>query len=139
MEPHESSHIASERQSRHRESLVQTHHAASESFDKTIITLSAAALATSIGFVRDVAPAPAYTWSLITSWAMFGASLVFILVSFLTSLQAHERMIAQIDEDFEDASGGFAAVTTHILNVCAAMSLVSGVVFVVIFASLNIG
>jgi hypothetical protein len=64
-----------------RQWLAENHHAASQYYDKAVMTLSGGALGLSLAFVKDIAPDPEETWALVGAWASFAASLLFIFTS----------------------------------------------------------
>jgi hypothetical protein len=58
-----------------RQWLAEKHHAASQDYDKAVMTLAGGALGLSLAFVKDIAPDPEDTWALVGAWALFAASL----------------------------------------------------------------
>jgi hypothetical protein len=126
----------------YREWLVKTHHQASSDFDKAVMTLSGGALAISIAFVHDVAPQPVQgsTLWLGFSWAFLVVSLVAILAGLVTTEFALRRAIHQVDAGtiYSEVPGGVFARATFYLNVIAASTFITGVVFLVTFALMNI-
>jgi hypothetical protein len=68
-------------------------HDSIREFDKAILTLSAGLLALSLAFIKDVVPlAVAIKLAfLFWSWALFGACIMFTLVSFIASQKAFQR------------------------------------------------
>jgi hypothetical protein len=118
-----------------RKRLTDLHEKATDSFDRAVMTLSGGALGISIAFVHDVAPHPTHKWSLGIAWACFAASLLLILWSFLTSERAIVRIVGQHDLDAQEIQRGRV---TDFLNWGAAGTFVIGVVFLVLFALLNL-
>ena len=92
-----------EANSKERYLLIDAEREAARSFDKTMTTLSAGALALSFGFVREMAGAAACKWLLYLAWAAFVLSLSSVLCSFLLSQHA---MRCQRDIN-EQLHGGF--------------------------------
>jgi hypothetical protein len=123
-----------------REWLLQADHEASRDFDKAVTTLAAGALAVSIAFVHDVAPNPVETGWLALAWILFSASLILILVSFLTSQHALRREMQVLSGARKpDAKpGGPLGALTILLNWASGITLVVGVVALVVFAQYNI-
>jgi hypothetical protein len=72
----------------YRDWLVKAHHVASQDFDKALMALSGGALGISLAFIHDVALHPHRKGWLEVSWGSLAASLLLILVSFLTSQSA---------------------------------------------------
>jgi hypothetical protein len=124
----------------YRDSLVQAHHAASQSFDRAVMALAGGALGVSLTFIHDVAPRPERVWLLGVGWMLLAGSLLVILLTFLTSQRAFVNEIRAFDARSDEADqGGFAGKLTGVGNWAAALMLVGGVVFLVIFALTNLG
>ena len=121
-----------------REWLVQTHHQASQDFDKAVVTLSGAALGISLAFIRDIAPHPTLEWALSVAWVCLTVSLLLIFVTLLTSQKSLLNSIARVDERSPDVTGGVAGRATIWLNGLSAVALVLGVAFLVLFAAYNL-
>jgi hypothetical protein len=118
-----------------RKRLTDLHEKATDSFDRAVMTLSGGALGVSIAFIHNVAPHPKDKWAIGTSWALFAASLLLILLSFLTSERAIIRMVAQHDGGTEEIPRG---QLTDYLNWASASAFVIGVIFLVSFALVNV-
>jgi hypothetical protein len=118
-----------------RKRLLALHEKATDSFDRAIMALSGGALGISIAFIHDVAHNPRHKWVVGVAWAFFAASLLLILLSFLSSERASVRMVTQIDEDVDEIPRG---KVTDFLNWGSAGAFILGVVFLVLFAWLNI-
>jgi hypothetical protein len=121
---------------KHREWLLSTQLAATQDFDKTLVTLAGGALGISIAFINKVAPHPQHKWVLGMSWGLLALSLLLILSSFMASERAHIQMIQRIDEDVDEVERG---TLTAALNWLALASFVLGVGFLVAFALNNFG
>jgi hypothetical protein len=117
--------------------LVDHRQKATESFDRTVVTLAGGALAVSISFVHDLAPHPRHGWLMGVAWSGFCVSLLLILGSYLTSIGAHDAIIEQIDQRAATIKPPRRLTTW--LNRGAAGFLVFGVVWLVIFAWFNVG
>lgn len=78
-----------------RKVLLEGAKEGSRSFDKAIMTLSAGALALSFTFIgNNIAELTNFEKGiLIASWVMLGFSLILIIISFQTSLHAHQHKI----------------------------------------------
>ena len=118
-----------------RKRLTDLHDKATDSFDRAVMTLSGGALGISIAFIHNVAPHPKDKWVIGTSWTFFAASLLLILVSFLTSERAIVRMVTQHDGGTEEIPRG---KLTDYLNWASASAFVIGVTFLVSFALVNV-
>jgi hypothetical protein len=117
--------------------LASAEENASRDYDRTLTTLAGGALVLSIAFVHDIAPHPQYNFWLVISWVAFTASLLAILVSFLTSLRSLRWMMNEIDEG-RSPTRALSSRLTVFLNRAAAALLLLGVVALTIFAALNL-
>ena len=99
------------------------------------MTLSGGALGISLAFIHDVAPHPRDKWVLGLGWIMFAASLLLILLSFLTSERAVVGMVGRIDRNETEIPRG---KWTDYLNWASAGAFILGVIFLVLFAWLNL-
>lgn len=128
-----------EEQQEHRRHLVEALHAASQDFDRAIMTLAAGALGLSIVFVHNVAPEPKRTSLLGWSWGLFAFSLLAIVISFLTSQAALRWEIDHFtDRERGEYPGGNAGRATSILNIAAGGSFILGVLTLAWFAFVNL-
>jgi hypothetical protein len=118
-----------------RRRLTALHEKATEAFDRAIMTLAGGALAISIAFIHDVARHPRHVWVVGLSWLCFAASLLLILVSFLTSERAVVKMIERGDAGDEEIGRGRL---TDVVNWGSAGTFIVGVVLLVTFAWLNL-
>jgi len=102
-------------------------------FDKAILTLAAGALALSLTFVKDVAPAPdALIIGLLTgAWACFIASVCLTLISFQTGIFAHRRFDTNLNIQHRDPATDPNALKNCWIGVTTILNLASLIVFVV--------
>jgi len=126
-----------------RKSLFNSKYESSRSFDRAILTLSAGALGLSITFIKQIAPCPKNDTHIfiILSWICFGLSILSTLISFLTSQKACERQIKILENSFVEHSNNFKtniySKWTEGLNVTSIILFIAGVVFLLIFSTLN--
>jgi hypothetical protein len=118
-----------------RKRLTDLHEKATDAFDRAVMTLAGGALAISIAFIHDVAPHPRHKWVLGLGWIMFAASLLLILLSFLTSERAIVGMVGRLDRADQEIPRG---KWTDYLNWTSAGAFILGVAFLVLFAWLNL-
>jgi hypothetical protein len=126
-----------------RKLLVDAEREAAATFDKYLIMLSAGTLALSITFLKDIAPKPNGVCHLCTSWAFLAVSLFTIMISFLGSQHAMRRQRRIIDADAlrqKRARGqrNVWAIAVTVLNWASVVLFALGVVFMVVFASMNL-
>lgn len=127
-----------------RKILIDAERDTAHQFDKAILTLAAGALALSITFINQIAPQPKPNsiYFLITAWSFFGLSILSTLISFLTSQIACRQMREVLDQqqvtknkDYKEPS---AKTWTNVLNYFSIGSFILGVIFLVIFSSVNL-
>jgi hypothetical protein len=142
-----------------RNRLIGTKTDQSKSYDQTILTFSAGAIALSITFVEKIAPTPAVPVLLYVAWSFFGLAVLFVVLSFLASQAAFQREIDVVNEKWaaavaaetKAATEGTAADTpkqeaapknrftnlTRYLNYASGGMFVSGIIFFVLFGIFN--
>ena len=118
------------------ERLYATYGQATRDFDTAIRALSGGALAISLTFVHDIAPHPHHNWTLAAAWCLFVLALAVNLWSFLTSARASGAML-RVMLDAETDSLPESRITDW-LNWLAMAAFGCGVVFLVLFAVLNL-
>jgi len=126
-----------------RKILIDSERETAQQFDKAILTLAAGALALSITFINQIAPEPKpnSVIFLITAWSLFALSILSTLISFLSSQVACRQMREFLDKQITekgDYSEPAAKIWTNRLNYLSIGSFVIGVVFLVIFSSINL-
>ena len=129
------------RESQYRESLETLKQQSQESYDKTVLSLSAGALGVSFAFVKDIVgswPAQKPSW-LFIAWVCWGLSVTAVLFSFLCSQKALRKAIKQVDNGEIDRIklGGVLNQVTIILNSTAGIAFLLGVISMIIFISYN--
>jgi hypothetical protein len=115
--------------------LVEHRLKASESYDKMIVTLAGGGLGLTITFIHDLTPHPRLVWLLLVGWSLWCLSLFLVLVSYLSSVSAHGQIIDQMDERVPSVRR--PRKLTTLFNYSAAVLLVAGAAFVVVFAWYN--
>lgn len=122
-----------------RSRLITSHQAASDAFDRALMTLSAGSLGLSIAFVKDIAPDPVSVWALELSWILMGLSLLAIVTSFVGSVEVHKRLIDGLDceRGYNDEPRWVRQGVTC-LNGVAGGLFVAGAAFLIAFAMLNV-
>ena len=127
--------------SRYRELLETLKQNSQESYDKTVLSLSAGALGVSFAFVKDIVgcwPAQTPGW-LFAAWVFWGLSVTSVLFSFLCSQKALRKAIEQVDagEMYNKNLGGYLNTTTILLNHTAGLCFLFGVITMIIFVAHN--
>ncbi|MFH0801162.1 MAG: hypothetical protein V2A78_02065 [bacterium] len=131
----------SDRIAQYRASLQQLEQQMQATYDKSVMTLSGAALGLSMTFIKDIADKSnlnATGW-LLASWIVWGASITFILSSFFTSTLALQKAVQQTDENkiHDEPRGGIYNIFTNFLNVVAGILFVAGVITFCVFMKGN--
>lgn len=87
-----------------RERLIASHQAASDAFDRALLSLSAGSLALSIAFVSNLVDQPVSVGLLEASWISMGMAVLPTMMSFVLSVLVHHRLIATGDKgkSYED-------------------------------------
>src|SRR6266566_334824 len=144
--------------SKQRGDLFKTNVDLGGRYDQWILTLSAGALALSIGFLEKIAPRPAGNtlFLILLAWLFLILGLLAGFVSLLTAQYSAHRQIEILDEEYrqfritveprgEGASGQSAPPgknpfikITHMLNWISAPAFILGVIFLCCFAYSNI-
>lgn len=126
----------------YRSHLISAEQKAQEHFDKTVLSLSSGALGISFAFFRDiVGEGPMLSFAyLMSAWICWGGSIVFILLSFLTSLSALRRAIKQVDKGkiYEQKVGGVFSRFTEVFNALGAILFLIGIVLIITFVWNNL-
>jgi hypothetical protein len=128
-----------------RKLLIELERSGSESFDKTITTLSAGALGLSITFIHEIAPTPRgeTIWLMIVAWSGFGLALLVTLFSFLLSQSAMRKQRELLDEDYKgiqnpEGRPSWTAKVTNILNWSSIVFFTVGVISLATFTVENL-
>jgi len=130
-----------EDKSRYRELLERLKQNSQESYDKTVLSLSAGALGVSFAFVKDIVgswPAKTHGW-LFAAWVFWGLSVTSVLFSFLCSQKALRKAIKQVDvgEMYNKNLGGYLNKATILLNYTAGLCFFLGVITMIVFVAHN--
>ena len=128
-----------------RKSLLSSQSEQAKSFDKWILTLAGGSFGLSLIFVYQIAPHPKSTGYLVTAWGFFTASILFTLFSFLLSQEAHHKYIEAVSKliNRETARENKLPPTvygrvTKALNYGSMIVFLIGIVFLIVFAKLNL-
>ncbi len=85
--------------------LLECRNNAVRSLEKTLVTLSAGALALSITFLHDMAPNPVHDSWLYASWGLLFTSLGFMLIVFILGVHVFEKDIEVLGEEYQKQEG----------------------------------
>jgi len=130
-----------------RKSLIEQKIEGATSFDKSILTLSSGALGLSLLFIEKIAPEikPGTTCLLVLAWVFFGLSILSTLISFLTSQSACDKQVEILEALFCEDAGDKSkcgqnkyAYVTQLLNYGSIAIFIIGVIFLIVFSSINV-
>jgi hypothetical protein len=119
----------------------------SKTYDQTILTFSAGAIALSLTFVEKIAPVPVAPWLLYCAWGGFGLAILSVILSFVVSQKAFQNEIDWVDASWEAVKAGktepperranrYTKITEG-LNLAAGLLFLAGFVFLVFFGGWN--
>ncbi|MBU1100243.1 MAG: hypothetical protein KKA84_07540 [Bacteroidetes bacterium] len=129
-----------------REYLLKSQISNSENFDKSILSLSSAALGISLAFIKDVVnlQIAQHTILLKISWILFTISIIATMLSFMTSqksitvqLDYAEKYYLEEKMEYLNKNNWWTTVTIF-LNNSSAFVFVIAIIFTVLFVILNI-
>ena len=130
-----------------RKNLIDAELEQASSFDKYILTLAAGTFGLSLLFIKDIVPHPeaGTIWLLVTAWAIFGASILSTLISFLLSQKAYREQRKILDNEYAketkreqgEIKNTFATYT-QCLNWASMILFLVGVIFLIIFSAVNL-
>lgn len=125
-----------------RDALIRIKEKSEDDFDKNITYISAGALALSLTLIDKVVDVSnsICKWCLIVSWSLFTASLLLNLVSHYVSSLFHDKTIEDVDNKSPCLMENFNRRNKIIrtINIVNILLLIGGVIFVVIYSSVNI-
>lgn len=123
--------------------LVDTMQKVSESYDKTIITLSGGALALSFTFIKNFIDQKQifHPELLFISWVVLSLSLSTVLLSLFFARLAFKKAIEQVDDGtiYETKADGAYGKITSFLHSSGAVLLISGLFLLGSFVYSNLG
>jgi len=109
-----------------------------KAYDSTVVALSGAAMGLSLTFYKDVAgPHPCCKDLLLRAWIFWGFSILFILISYFTSINALSKAVDQVDADETENLGGTFDRLTKILSIAGGVFLMLGIIYFTVFVAAN--
>lgn len=130
----------------YRNHLLESRRQSYDQFDKAIFLLSGGGLTVSLTILKDIIPlnSAQFKFLLATTWIFFMLSMIFTLVSFISSQYAIDKQIKLTDDYFLNdnesalSQQNIGLVTTKYLNYSSAASFILGVISLLLFVYLNI-
>lgn len=88
----------------HRRQTWADIQSSTDSFDKSMLAISSAALGLSLTFIKDVVPLTdaEYLWALYTSWIAFGLCITLTVFSFQLSIGALNKNLVYLYEFYKE-------------------------------------
>lgn len=113
--------------------------ASSQSYDRTVLTLSGGALIVSIAFIRDIAPEPSCLGLIVAAWGFLLVSLAATLFSHISSEKALlHSMDLYRQGGLDQTRGGTWGTVTDVLNRVAGGAFFVAALLLVWFAVVNL-
>lgn len=112
------------------EQAQQDINSGTDSFDKSMLTLSSGALGVSLAFIKDIVPLEQAAWIslLIVSWIAFALCIVSTVISFPFSIAAQKRHRELLDEIFTTKNHNLAknesSSWSKAVTVCSRVALI---------------
>ncbi len=128
-----------------RDELYKRQLSNTESFDKSVLSLSSAGLAISLTFIKFIVPIEQaqFLFFLYSSWVLFGLSIVSTITSLITSQFGIDKQLLYAEEYYINEKeeylnkNNIAADATIWLNRISALFFILAIASVVTFATLN--
>ncbi len=125
----------------YRNYLITSNQTSQNTHDKYLISLSSGSLGLSIIFVNNIIKNnPIHCKILLNiSWILFSITILFVLISFFSSILSFSKAISQTDSEqiYKEEPGGTWNIFTKILNVVNIICFTLGLIFLLVFVSLN--
>ena len=100
-----------------RDELLAKQMSNSETYDRSMLSLSSAFLALSITFIKDIVPVKESlcTWLLYLSWGLFALTIIVVFLSFIYGQKGIKRLLAGAEEYYLKKKGllSFVWVNFH--------------------------
>ncbi|MEQ8692145.1 MAG: hypothetical protein RIC89_15075 [Pseudomonadales bacterium] len=130
---------------RARDELISGQRLNTDAYDRSILTLSAAFLAFSISFIKDIAPLPTVSslYLLDISWFLFGLTIIFSLSGMLLGNWIYKRLLASAAGYYLDgkeeaySQGEKLQPVLDIANIIVGLIFFSAVACTITFAVFN--
>lgn len=140
-----------------RKVTVEGERAQNNQFDRTVVSLASGAFGLSLAFISTWIGnhTPIAPWSILTSWILFGLSIVSTLWSFRTSANAYRKQREAIDNTYKQMLEAARDETkpapkevkelkarsrkmTRFLNIASSSLFTGGVLFMLYFVARNL-
>ena len=126
----------------YREHLIKVMEGNTDRFEKQLSYISAGSLGLTMAFIKDVVgslDATKYNWLVMVGWSAMGFTLLLNLCSQVYANHCHSNTIEDIECDkYNSVKAGNRRNRIMIMNYVSIATLISGVIFLLIFISKNI-
>lgn len=131
--------------SEYRRDLLARQISNAVNYDNAILTLSSAGLGLSLVFIKDILPIEKvdYLSLLISSWFLFGAAIISVIVSYFTSQKAIDKQLdIAYDYYIKEEEGAFKkknnfSICTERLNKLSGFLCIMAIAITILFVTLN--
>jgi magnesium-transporting ATPase (P-type) len=124
-----------------RQVLLECRNNAVRSLEKTLVTLSAGALALSITFLHDIAPHPTQITWMIIAWILLFGSLALMLTVFILGVHVFEKDIDALGKEYQkqEVSRPEKLISSlKWLEWSSLAAFILGSIFFAVFATVNL-
>lgn len=125
-----------------RNSLIEEERQQSRLYDRGVLTLTAGAFGLTFLLLQSL-DCPKHLWVLALGWLGFGLSLLFTMISFLTSQESYRRQVEILDEcqqaenNQEVDENNSWETSTNWLNWSSLICFIAGIFSLAGFAFIN--
>ena len=126
----------------YRSQLTDQESKSYEDYDKALLALSTGAIGVSIAFIKNVLGDDPMKLPglMIASWWVWTGSILFLLISFVTSQLAMRQASEEFDRgDSRESLGGNYDNWTNRLNYAGGLCFFVGVILTMVFVTVNFG
>ena len=130
-----------------RDELLAKQMSNSETYDRSLLSLSSVFLALSVTFIKDIVPVKESlcTWLLYLSWGLFALTIIVIFLSFVYGQKGIKQLLAGAEEYYLKGNKDAYKVSEEVSKYIDWFNLASGIIFIIAiistisFVSINSG
>jgi hypothetical protein len=117
----------------HRKQAWNDIQTSSDTYDRSLLTLSSGALAVSLAFIKDIVPLKQAVWMplLYISWIAFAACIVVTVFSFRLSILAQKKQLPHLWAFYMERKQEYFDKKSHASTALAVATDLAGALFVV--------
>jgi hypothetical protein len=125
----------------YRQHLILASQKAQSDYDRNVLTLSGGAIGLSLIFLRDIIKqgVSQQRFLVLGAWVAWGASILFVLGSYLLSKLALDTTVQQVDKGtiYQQKPGKAFSTLVSLLNVGSGLLFLVGIVLLGVFVYSN--